>query len=410
MPCYAGLDCSKETTSICVLGADGSIILEGTVASSPPAIATFLRRTRQRYVRVGLESWTMAPWLYDGLLASRLPAICIDALHAHRYLKVRRNKTDRNDARGIAEMMRVGLYRAVHVKSESTRELQALFGLRRTLVGKQLALERTVGALLLQWGLKMPRGRRRAFEQMATALASENATLKEVVGKLLELRATITTEVAVAGRHLEHFAQKDPICSRLMTAPGVGPMTALAYRIAIEDPGRFARSRDVAAHLGLVPRVRQSGGVARYGRTTRRGDLDARTHLFIAAQIALRSGGRSNWLRTWGETVAARRGRSKAIVAVARRLAVVLHRMWIDGSEFRWDAPPSATYMANAWIALPNTNPKNPRAPEIATPFVKMGVGNSDHAGLGRTGMAQNRAAGKAVGDDPARGPAHSTE
>ena len=335
MPCYAGLDCSKHTTSICVLGPQGETLREGDVPTSPEAIISFLRRERRRYVRVGLESWSLAPWLHGELVRARLPAICIEARHAHGVLKARLNKTDRNDARGIAEMMRAGLYRPVHVKSEENRRLRVLFSLRRTLLRKQFDLENVVRAVLLQFGLKMPTLRDRAFERAARTLLEQQPFLQEVVGPLLRLRQAAVTEVAALERGLKAFTRSDPICRRLETAPGVGPLTALAFRIAIDDPARFVRSRDVGPHLGLTPRTHQSGAQIRRGQTSGFGDVDARSHLFIAAQVLMRRGGKSNWLRSWGEQVAGRRGRYRATVAVARRLAVVLHRMWIDESDFR---------------------------------------------------------------------------
>lgn len=340
LPCYAGLDCSKRSTSICVLGPDGETLREGVVESSPAAIIEALRNERRRYVRVGLESWTMAPLLYEEFLRAKLPPICIDALHAHGFLRTRRNKTDKNDARGIAEMMRAGIYRAVHVKSASIRQLRGLFTVRRTLVRKRRDVENSIGGLLLQFGAKMPTVRGGAFEREALGLGEADAVLGDLIDPLVRLRRAIVEEISSLEQRLKRMAREDQICKRLMTAPGVGPMTALAYRLAVDDPARFRRSRDVAPHLGLTPRIRRSGDIEHRGRTSRMGDSEARQHLFLAAQVILRRGGHPSWLRAWGEGIASRRGRLKAIVAVARRLAVVLHRMWVDDADFRWEAGP----------------------------------------------------------------------
>jgi transposase len=337
VPCYAGLDCSKHTTSICVLGPDGETLREAVVESAPAAIIEFLRRERRRYVRIGLEAWTLAPWLYAALIDARLPAICIEAHHAHGVLKARLNKTDKNDARGIAEMMRAGLYKAVHVKSLQSQRTRAFFTIRQTLLRKRIDLENSIRGTLLQFGHKLRPSHDRAFENAVRSFLKDDSFLEALLGPLLRLRNDLIGQVRALNHRLRSQARADPVCRRFMTAPGVGPLTALAVKTAIDEAGRFARSRDVGPCLGLTARTRQSGLVERRGRISRFGDSSARSQLFIAARVILRRGSRPNSLRRWGERIAARRGRGKATVAVARRLAVILHRMWIDGSDFRWD-------------------------------------------------------------------------
>ena len=339
MPYFVGLDTSKKTTSVCVIDAAGVVVREGVVETSPPAIIGFLRGEGRRYARVGMEAWSIAPWLYAGLAKGRLPIFCIEVHHAHGILKTRRNKSDRNDARGIAEMMRVGAFRQVHVKSDWSREVRAMLVARTALVTKAGDLANLIGGTLLTFGLKLGRLQRRTFERRALALTEQNPAARAVVAPLLRARAALIEERNAIESRLLAIAQSDPVCRRLMTAPYVGPLTALLYKTAIDEPGRFGRSRNVGAHLGLTPRLHQSGEISTLGRVTRAGDAAVRTALFIAAIGQLKTNVRPNWLRAWALDLAERRGRKKAAVALARRLAIVLHRMWISETDFRWEGP-----------------------------------------------------------------------
>lgn len=339
MPYYVGLDASKKTTSVCVVEADGAIVREGVVETEPKAIIGFLRGEGRRYARVGMEAWTIAPWLYTGLAKARLPVYCIEVHHAHGILKTRRNKSDRNDARGIAEMMRVGAFHQVHVKSDWSREVRSMLTARAALVIKAGDLANLIGGTLLTFGFKLGRWQRRTFELRARALAQQNSAALAVIEPLLRARAALIEEKNTIESRLLAIAKDDPVCRRFMTAPYIGPITALMYKTAIDEPGRFIKSRGVGAHLGLTPRLYQSGEVVALGRVTRAGDAATRTALYIAAMGQLKKNVRPNWLRTWALKVAERRGRKKAAVALARRMAVILHRMWMSETDFRWDEP-----------------------------------------------------------------------
>lgn len=336
MPHYVGLDASKATTSICIVDEKGEKVREGVVETEPRAIVDFLRGDRLRYRRVGIESISFAPWLYEGLARAGLPVICIEARHAHAFLKGRLNKTDRNDAQGIAELMRAGLYKAVHVKTRASQEVRLLLAARRHLREKTKALDGLIRGALLQFGLKIDAGRAYSFAERADALAPAEGALREVVGALLAVRREIVSQVAKLQARLESIALSDPVCVRFMTAPGVGPLTALTFKAAIDVPQRFARSRDVGVHLGMTPPAFRSGTIVRRRRISKCGDESARTALFLAAQSVLRKRTHPSSLKTWGLAIAAARGSyNKAVIAVARRLAVTLHRMWLDGTNFR---------------------------------------------------------------------------
>ncbi|HEX3918835.1 MAG TPA: IS110 family transposase [Caulobacteraceae bacterium] len=335
MPHYVGLDAGKQSTSICIVDEKGAIVKEGSVPTEPRTIIGFLRGDGRRYARVGIEAMSMAAWLFEGLAKSGLPVICIEAQHAHNVLKSRLNKTDRNDARGIAEIMRAGLYKAVHIKTLSSQRSRLLLTVRRHLARKQRDIENLVRGALLQFGLKHQAGRPTTFHKRAEQLAAKSSETRELVAALLRVRAVVVAEVKSMDRTIAELAAADPVCVRLQTAPGVGPLTALTYRVAIDVPERFARSRDVGVHLGLTPRTYKSGAVDKKGRISKCGDKSARTALFLAAKIALGKRTRTSSLKTFGMKVAAARGYLRGVVATARRLAVVLHKMWVTGTDFR---------------------------------------------------------------------------
>lgn len=337
MPYFVGLDASKKTTHICVMDRAGVVVREGLVASEPKAIVSFLRGDGLRYSRVGMETWTLAPWLYEGLAKAGLPIICIELRRAHGVMKAQRNKTDRNDARGIAEIMRLGAYQAVHIKSAESLATRALLTVRAILTDKMKDLGNSVHALLLSFGIKLPRLRGSALDRRARQLVEGRVDVATLVTPLLRARTALQLERDLIEARLLEIAKGDPVCQRLMTAPGVGPLTALIFRSSIDEPRRFAKSRSVGAHLGLTPRTRQSGEASSQGRITRWGDASVRRALFMAARSLSVRGRRTSWLTDWAAQVMARRGYMRGVIAVARQLAVVLHRMWVSETDFRWE-------------------------------------------------------------------------
>lgn len=334
---FAGLDVSLDTTQICVVDPKGSIVLETQTETHPLAIAERLKATGWTFSRVGFEAQNTAEWLYFGLIKARLPAICIDALHASRILKNRLNKTDRNDARGIADLMRLGQFRAVHIKSPQARQMKTLIAARALLQSKAMDLENAIYGFVRGAGIKFPKTAAKAFEARARAVIGPSPVIA-LIEPLLAARRALREAFERADRALVAQVRQDRVCERLMTVPGVGPLTALTYRAVIDDPARFARSRSVAAHLGLTPATRQSGRMSRRGRITRSGDGDLRRALFNAARAVMSPRTGANPLRRWAQAIGERRGKLKAIIALARRLAVLLHRLWVDETEFRPEA------------------------------------------------------------------------
>ena len=338
MSLFVGLDISVKTTAICALDENGQILLEATVDSVPGTIAERLRAIGHRFERIGLEAGPLSQWIYAGLVDMGLPAICVETRHMHAALSARINKTDRNDARGIAQMMRVGLFKAVHVKTPASQHRRLLLTSRKLLQRKIYDIENDLRGSLRNFGLKVGMTGGARFEERVRELVADHPVVAAIVGPLLEARAALRIQFGKLHRMLLDLVRTDPICRRLMSAPGVGPIVALTFRTCVDNPARFSRSKCVGAHYGLTPRLYQSGETARTGRISRCGDVMLRSSLYEAALVLLTGPGRWNPLKAWGIAVARRRGMQKAIVAVARKLAIILHRMWRDETDFRWTA------------------------------------------------------------------------
>jgi transposase len=335
----AGLDVSVAETSVCVVDADGKVIRETKVPTEPEAIIAALAATGTAagagWKRVGLEAGPLSQWLFSALVEAGYPAICVETRHMRAALSAQINKSDRNDARGIAQMMRVGLYRPVHVKTLASQERRLLLTNRRLLQDKMLDIERELRGTLRNFGLKVGIVSRARFEARVEELVTPSPRLAALVRPLLAARRALREQFALMHRMLLDLVRDEPVCRRLMTAPGVGAVVALAYRVTIDVPARFERSKAVGAALGLTPRRYQSGELDRTGRISKCGDGMLRSLLYEAAQVLLtRASG--SWLKAWGLQLAKRRGMKRAIVATARRLAVILHAMWTEGSDFRF--------------------------------------------------------------------------
>ncbi|MDL2407586.1 IS110 family transposase [Rhizobium calliandrae] len=336
MTYFAGLDVSVQETSICVVDETGRICREMKVVSHPDDLIRVLKNPDWELVRIGLEAGPMSQWLYSGLAEAGLPAICIETRHAKAFLKAQVNKTDRNDARGIAQMMRVNLFRPVHVKTLANQKRRALLTARKLLQEKALAFENDIRGLLRNFGLKVGIVGVGKFEERIHNLIEAVPDLQEVIAPLLEARRKLREEFSRLHHKVLDIVRDDVTCNRLMTIPGIGPVISLAYICTIDTPARFAKSRAVGPALGLTPVVNQSGESKRVGRVSATGDATMRDLLYEAAQVLLTRVKKWSWLKAWAMNVAKRRGLRKAIVALARRLAVIMHRMWSDGTEFRW--------------------------------------------------------------------------
>src|SRR3974390_2017910 len=332
---FAGLDVSVKLTSLCIVDDACGIIREAKIESDPDALLQVLKNGAYHFKRIGLEAGPLSQWLFSALAEAGLPVICVETRHMRAALKAQINKTDRNDARGIAQMMRVGVFRPVHVKTVRSQKLRMLLTHRKLLQSKAIAIENDLRGTLRNFGLKVGMVGTVRFEGRVQELVETIPDLAVLVEPLLVVRRALREQIIILHRRLLAIVRDDEVCRRLMTTPGVGPVVALTYRATVDVPARFRKSRSVGAVFGLTCAKYQSGESERSGRISRCGDEMMRVMLYEAAQAMLHSH-RWSWLKAWAMKIARHRGMKKAIVALARRLAVIMHRIWIDGTEFQW--------------------------------------------------------------------------
>lgn len=333
---YVGLDVSLETTAICVIDEAGVIVWRGMCASDPTAIYAAIAKHAPKVIRVGIETGQLSNWLTLSLRRRGVPIVCLDARHAKAALALQINKTDANDAFGLAQVVRTGWYREVAVKSMDAHTLRMLLLARSRLVSQRQTIANTIRGLLKTFGLLIARGSGGLFAVRVREQMNGNPVVTAIIEPLLIVWQALREQVAVLDKQIMARAKTDPVTRRLMTIPGVGVIVALTYTAVIDDPARFRRSATVGAYLGLTPRRYQSGEVDHGGRISKCGDGFLRSYLFEAATVLLQRQTRASALKAWGLALAKRIGTRRAKVAVARKLAVVMHRIWIDGSEFRW--------------------------------------------------------------------------
>jgi len=333
---------SLEQTSVCVVDTQGQVLREVKVASEPEALIHFLECQDLEIARVGLEAGPLSQWLHAGLVTAGYEAVLLETRHVKAALSAMTVKTDRRDARGIAQLLRLGWYRPVHAKSASAQEVRSLLTARKLIQGKLLDIESGIRGVLRGFGLKVGAISGGRFEARILELVEGQAMLETVIGSMLAARAALQTEFAHLHRALLALVRTDPVCRQLMSVPGVGAVVAMTFRSGVDDPSRFRRSRDVGPHFGLTPRKYQSGEIDVTGSISKVGDRMVRTALYEAASVMLTRTVRMSPLKSWAMGVAKRRGAKKARVALARKLAVVLHRMWVDGTSFRWTSETAA--------------------------------------------------------------------
>lgn len=336
MDYYAGIDVSLEQSSVCVVDANGKIVREVKVASEPEALVALFASLGFPLNRIGLEAGPLSQWLHAGLAAAGFDVVLLETRHVKAALSAMTVKTDRKDARGIAQLLRMGWYRPVHCKATPAQEIRALLVGRKLLQGKMQDVELGIRGLLRGFGLKVGVISKGQFAARIRELIAGHATLEKVVEPMLRARDALRTEFNLLHRQMLAIVRADELCRRLMTVPGVGPLVALTFKTAVDDPSRFTSSKTVGAHFGLTPKKYQSGETDVTGGITRTGDAMVRVALYEAAQAILTRSQRFSTLKRWAMDVAKRRGMKRAKVALARKLATVLHRMWIDGSDFRW--------------------------------------------------------------------------
>ena len=333
---YVGLDVSLEESFVCVLDQEGNRVWEGKVSSTPKAMSRTVRSKAPRAVKVVLESGPLSTWHYHALKDEGLPVVCLDARHAQAALSMAVNKTDANDAYGLAQIARSGWYKEVKVKSMDSHMVRTLIVSHSQLVGIRTKLSNHLRGIMKTFGLVLGKAGGRSLFEQALDKSAGNLALNGIVSSIHAVWSSVCSQIEVMDRAIRSYSGNDEACQRLMTVPGVGPITALAFMAVIDDPRRFARSSSVGAYLGLTPRRYQSGEMDYNGRISRCGDKLARVLLYQAANVLLERVNRWCKLKAWAQRVVQKRGKRRAKVALASKLAVVMHRMWLDGTSFRW--------------------------------------------------------------------------
>lgn len=336
---HTALDVSLRSVSICIIDGDGNICFEDKVVSEIDEIAAALKRFSPEVRSVGFEAGTLTQYLSYGLQAAGFEVICMEARQVSAALSAMRNKTDRNDARGIAQILRSGWYSRVYVKSMESHLTRALLSGRKAVLKKCIDLENEIRGLIRLLGIKLPGTLKHgAFDDLVRPIIEEHGLMVDSLIPLLDARLMLYQTYLKLDAQVTAMARKDEVCQRLMTVPGVGAITALTFKAGVDNPSRFKRSRTVAAHFGLTPRRFQSGEVDDPGHISRAGDADVRSALYVAAHALVIRSEKWTYLKAWGLRLSKTKGHRKAVIAVARKLAVILHRMWIDETDFRYNS------------------------------------------------------------------------
>src|SRR5450830_215590 len=335
MDYYAGIDVSLETSSVCVVDANGKILREAKVLSEPEALIGWFCGLEHGLARIGLEAGPLSQWLYAAMKQTGLAVELLETRHVRTALQTMPVKTDRNDARGIAQLMRLGWFRPVHCKSMLAQEVRALLTARKLVQSKLFNIEMSLRGVLRGFGLKVGPTKPTRFALRIEELVAGHATLEVIAKALLAVHEALLREFKGFEKRVRAMAREDQRVRLMMSAPGVGAIVGLTYVAAIDDPKRFKSSKQVGPHFGLTPKKYQSGEKDVSGRISKIGDASVRTALYEAANIILtRPIKGTNFLKSWAMKLARRAGMKKAKVALARKLAVILHRMWVDGMPF----------------------------------------------------------------------------
>ncbi len=335
---YAGIDVSLESSSVCVVDATGRVMREAKIPSEPEALVGWFHQLGVELTRIGLEAGPLSQWLYAGMRDAGLAVELLETRHVRDAFKAMPVKTDRKDARGIAQLMRLGWFRSVHCKSLPAQETRALLTAGKLVQSKHHDTEMS----LRGFGLKVGKTSQRTFASRVRELVAGHPTLLLVAEALLAARAALGEQLSQLEKRVRLLARDDRRVRRLMTAPGVGAIVALTFVAAIDDPARLRSSKAAGAHFGLTPKKYQSGETDMTGRISKIGDAGVRTMLYEAANVILIKPVKGSLLKSWAMRLAMRAGMRKAKVALARKLAVVLHRMLADDTEFHADKAAAA--------------------------------------------------------------------
>jgi len=332
---YAGIDVSLECSSVCVVNASGKIVREAKVVSEPEALIGWFASLGLELARIGLEAGPLSQWLYAAIKQAGLAVELLETRHVSDAFKAMPVKSDRNDARKIAQLMRLGWFRPVHCKSIAAQEIRAMLTARKLVQSKLLDLENSLRGILRGFGLKVGKTTRTKFSERIEELVHEHPNLQTIGQALLRVRAVLLTEFNALEKRVRAMSRLHEKARLLMSTPAVGTIISLTFACAIDDPSRFTSTKQVGPYLGLTPKKYQSGETNYTGRISKHGDASAREALYEAAHLILTKPIKGcSELKSWAMRVSRRAGANKAKVALARKLAVIMLRMLKDNVPF----------------------------------------------------------------------------
>lgn len=337
---YIGLDVSMKETNVCIVDELGKVVEEKTLKTSAEILIKHIEKLKYDVALIGLESGSYSHWLTEEFLKACLPIKCIDARHCAAILSMKINKTDRNDARGIAEVMRCGFYREVQLKTKPTRALSSLLTSRKQLVSQRVKMLMTIRGILKPFGIQLgsisrtKSGISRLWKEICAFELDESVLF--AIENLIDAVTGVIISLSNLDKRIQECVEDEPNAQLLMSIPGVGPVTALKYLVEIGDPKRFKKSRSVGAYIGLTPTQYSSGETQKQGRISKCGSKDLRTLLVEAAIVLLTRTQTWSKLKVWGLRLVKKNGLKKGATAVARKLAVIMHTMILKGEGFRF--------------------------------------------------------------------------
>lgn len=332
---YVGLDVSLKTTSICILDEKGKRLHEGEVDSTPEAVNDFLKKTKLEIEQIGLESGNLTHYLKKGLLKMEYRVVVMESRKMAAILATIINKTDKNDARGIAEALRVGHFQECVHRSDEAVEIRTLLHMRQTAIEEKTHIINSLRGHLKVYGIKFSKKAGKRFRKMVEeAVVNLSPRIQRVVQSLLNILDTLNKEIQSLSKEVESVASSNEDVQLLQTIDGVGPITALAFKTEVDDPKRFKNSKDVAAYIGLTPSQYSSGETHRQGGISKKGSKRTRYLLVEAASALLTRCKVWSKLKAWGMKLKKKKGTRKATVAIARKLAVIMHKMLMTRKPF----------------------------------------------------------------------------
>lgn len=335
MKYYIGCDVSMKAISVCVLDKEGKVVQQADIGASPCTLIKLIRQYGSE-VEVGLEAGSTSSWLYHGLKASGVSVVCMEVHDVQKKLSSKRVKNDRNDAEGIAQLLRIGWYKSVHVKASGTQKIKSLVSARECVKRKVTDIKNTIRGLVKPFGFaNLPQGKGSAWVDAVNKRLSADEEVKALVGPLLELYIQSCEVLAKYDKQLKRYARTNEVCKRLMSIPGIGEVNAVAFTSIVEDAHRFKKNRDIGSYLGLTPRIYASGEMEKRGRITRAGSSLMRSLLFEAAQALLRRSKKMSSLKSWAMRLCKRKPSKVVITALARKLAIIMLAVWKKGTTFQ---------------------------------------------------------------------------